>query len=505
MTADLAYLLTGGSLLLAVVLPYALSRAALSPPAVLLGVGALIGLLPISDDLALDPVDQRVVIEHVTELTVIVALMGVGLALDRPFSLRKRGTWGAWHATWRLLALAMPLSIAGVALLGWWVIGLAPASALLLGAALAPTDPVLASDVQVEGPTTGDDEEIDERDEVRFALTSEAGLNDGLAFPFVYAAILIASVGPVAEWGVEWLAWDLVGRVVFGVVLGILVGRLMALVAFRAPPGQSLRMSETSEPLLAVAAVLLAYGVAEVAHTYGFVAVFVCALTIRSAERDHEYHELMHQVVQRLERILTLIVLLLLGVALTHGLLGQLTWAAAGVAVALVVLVRPLAAWASLAVASGKVPDRAGDHALGPRERLVTAFFGVRGIGSLYYLAYATGQTDFDQTKPALVHADLRDRRLGGRARRPRHARDALAGPASRPRRRRHVPNAQVARRVGASGHAESALRESASRVGASGTHQCEALRAYLSADSARLKRDWSHWPQAPTRPGWQG
>ena len=127
MTADLAYLLTGGSLLLAVVLPYALSRAALSPPAVLLGVGALIGLLPISDDLALDPVDQRAVIEHVTELTVIVALMGVGLALDRPFSLRKRGTWGAWHATWRLLAIAMPLSIAGVALLGWWVIGLAPA------------------------------------------------------------------------------------------------------------------------------------------------------------------------------------------------------------------------------------------------------------------------------------------------------------------------------------------------------------------------------------------
>jgi NhaP-type Na+/H+ or K+/H+ antiporter len=397
-TADLAYLLTGASLLLAVVLPYALSRAALSPPAVLLGVGALIGLLPISDDLALDPVDQRAVIEHVTELTVIVALMGVGLALDRPFSLRKRGTWRAWHATWRLLALAMPLSIAGVALLGWWVIGLAPASALLLGAALAPTDPVLASDVQVEGPTTGDDEEIDERDEVRFALTSEAGLNDGLAFPFVYAAILIASAGPFAEWGFEWLAWDLVGRVVCGVVLGVLVGRLMALVAFRAPRGQSLRMSENSEPLLAVAAVLLAYGVAEVAHTYGFVAVFVCALTVRSAERDHEYHELMHQVVQRLERILTLIVLLLLGVALTHGLLGQLTWTAAGVAVALVVLVRPLAAWASLAVASGKLPDRAGDHALGPRERLVTSFFGVRGIGSLYYLAYATGQTDFDQT-----------------------------------------------------------------------------------------------------------
>src|SRR3712207_9174321 len=82
-------------------------------------------------------------------------------------------------------ALPISLCIAGVALLGWQVMGLAPAAALLLGAALAPTDPVLASDVQVGGPTTEQEigegtDEIDEADEVRFSLTSEAGLNDGL-------------------------------------------------------------------------------------------------------------------------------------------------------------------------------------------------------------------------------------------------------------------------------------------------------------------------------------
>ncbi|MGZ8719163.1 MAG: cation:proton antiporter, partial [Aeromicrobium sp.] len=108
MNADVVYLLAGVSLLLAVVLPYALRSAALSAPVVLLGVGALIGLLPVPDDVRLTPSDDRALIEHVTEFTVIVALMGVGLALDRPLSLRSRTSWRRWGSTWRLLLLAMP-------------------------------------------------------------------------------------------------------------------------------------------------------------------------------------------------------------------------------------------------------------------------------------------------------------------------------------------------------------------------------------------------------------
>ncbi|MCW2830579.1 MAG: cation transporter, partial [Aeromicrobium sp.] len=187
MTTDLVYLLGGAALLLAVVLPYALRTAALSAPVVLLGVGALIGLLPGVEDAAFSPIAHRTFVEHLAEFTVIISLMGVGLALDRPLRLTKPSSWRRWGAAWRMLALAMPLTIGAVALLGWWVMGLAPAAALLLGAVLAPTDPVLASDVQVAGPTTdeADEDEIDETDEVRFALTSEAGLNDGLAFPFV--------------------------------------------------------------------------------------------------------------------------------------------------------------------------------------------------------------------------------------------------------------------------------------------------------------------------------
>ncbi|MGZ5373118.1 MAG: cation:proton antiporter [Aeromicrobium sp.] len=393
MNADVVYLLAGVSLLLAVVLPYALRSAALSAPVVLLGVGALIGLLPVPDDVRLTPSDDRALIEHVTEFTVIVALMGVGLALDRPLSLRSWTSWRRWGSTWRLLLLAMPMSIAAVALLGWWTLGLAPASALLLGAVLAPTDPVLASDVQVEGPTTDEDDEgnIDERDEVRFALTSEAGLNDGLAFPFVYAAILLAGSGSFADWGMKWLAWDLVGKVAIGVGLGFVVGWILAKAAFHSWR-QSLRMTETGDPLFALAAVLLSYGVAEVAGGYGFLAVFTCAMTIRSAERNHDYHALMHEVIERLERLLTLIVLLLLGIALTGGLLTGLNWRVVAIGAVLILVVRPVTAWTALRIGPRA---RAGSGQLGPREKWATAFFGVRGIGSIYYLAYATGQEDF--------------------------------------------------------------------------------------------------------------
>jgi len=397
MTADLVYLVVGVGLLLSVVLPKALQQRAVSPPIVLLLVGFAVGLLPWADEVVVTPMRHRAFLEHLTELTVVVALMGVGLALDRPLEWLHLESWKRWGATWRLLVLAMPLCIAAVALLGWWAVGLPAATALLLGAALAPTDPVLASDVQVAGPTSfdesgGDVDAIDETQEVRFALTSEAGLNDGLAFPFVNLAVLLAASGGVAEWGVRWVAWDLAGRALLGALLGTGVGWLLAKLAFRVPY-PSIRLAETGEPLLALAAVLLSYGVAELAHTYGFVAVFACALTLRSAERGHEYHQHMHTSIERLERLLTLTVLLLLGAALS-GSLPDLSWQGALVGVLLVVVIRPVSAWVALWVGSGW--DRAGGtRRLTPGERAATSWFGVRGVGSLYYVAHAAGAAHF--------------------------------------------------------------------------------------------------------------
>ena len=395
MTADLVYAVVGGALLLAVTLPVLLHRQAVSAPMVLLTVGAVLGLLPMQDGFSLSPVEHRVFVEHLTEFTVVVALMGVGLALDRPLRWLRPRTWGAWSTTWRMLGIAMPLCIAGVFLLGWGVLGMAPAAALLLGAALAPTDPVLASDVQVGGPTVLEDdaeehEGIDEDDEVRFALTSEAGLNDGLAFPFVHAALLVAASSGAAAWA-TWFAWDLVGRVLVAVLVGAGVGWLLARVAFRSP-APSLRLAETGEPLLALAAVLLSYGVTELVHGYGFVAVFVCAVALRQAERGHSYHEHMHSMIERLERLLTLVVLLLLGMALTNGLLEHLTWRGVAIGVGLLLVVRPLSGVVALFLAR---TGRPGTGPFRPAERLAVAFFGVRGVGSLYYLAYATGHGDF--------------------------------------------------------------------------------------------------------------
>ncbi len=394
MSGDFVYLIVGASLLLAVVLPQVLRRHAVSAPMVLLMVGMLIGLLPLPDRFSPSPLAHGGFVEHLTELCVIVALMGVGLALDRPLDWRDPSTWARWGSTWRLLALAMPACIAAVALLGWSVMGLAPAGALLLGAALAPTDPVLASDVQVAGPTpfAGPEEEVDERDEVRFSLTSEAGLNDGLAFPFVYAAIAVQTSGTWSAWGLHWVAWELVGKVVVGVLAGAATGAALARMAFRASR-RSLRLAETGEPLLAVAAVLLSYGVAEVLGGYGFLGVFVCAMTLRSSERGHDYHVRMHDSIDRLERLLTLVVLLLLGVALTNSLLPALPWEGALLAVLLVLVIRPGCAFLALRLRSRS--GRGPDPAIQLREDAATSFFGVRGVGSLFYVAYALGQAPF--------------------------------------------------------------------------------------------------------------
>jgi NhaP-type Na+/H+ or K+/H+ antiporter len=170
------------------------------------------------------------------------------------------------------------------------------------------------------------------------------------------------------------------------------VGWLLAKLAFRARR-QSLRLAEQGEPLLALAALATSYGAAELVGGYGFIAVFCCGMAIRNAERNHEYHDAMHGVVERLERLFTLLVLLCLGMAMTRGLLDSLDWRGVLVGVALVVVVRPLSGVLSLMPFARRGPG------MNARERLVTAFFGVRGVGSLFYLAYAAGEADFSDLR----------------------------------------------------------------------------------------------------------
>jgi sodium/hydrogen antiporter len=371
--ADLVYALIGVGALLAGVLPPLLERRPLSTPIVFLGFGVAAFALPLGLP-ELDPLRLGTVVEHLTEIGVIVALMGAGLKLDRPVGLRR------WASTWRLLVVAMPLTIAATALLGWWWAGLAPAAALLLASALAPTDPVLAADVQVGEPT----DEEDSEDEVRFALTSEAGLNDALAFPFVYAAIAMASYGTDPRgWMGQWLSVAVLYKLAVGVGAGLVIGWSLGRLFFR-PRSRRLRLAEHAEGFVALAATFFAYGMTELAEGYGFLAVFTCACTIRAAERTHEYHQVLHDFAEQVERLLTVLLLLLFGGAVATGLFDALTWQAAAVGVVLLFVVRPLAAWLSLLGGRARRPERG-----------VIAFFGIRGVGTFYYLAYALAAASF--------------------------------------------------------------------------------------------------------------
>lgn len=383
MVTGVVYLVAGVGLLLGAFLPRLLRERAVSAPMVVLLVGIAVGwFLPGDEPIA--PVFQQTITQHVAEVCVLVSLMGVGLAIDRPFA------WRAWWPTWRLLGIAMPLCIAAVALLGWRVLALSPAAAILLGAVLAPTDPVLASDVQVAGPSVSGEEESPEAedDEVRFALTSEAGLNDALAFPFVWLALYLATEGPIAGWGWHWVGMELVGKIVIGALVGLASGWVFGKLVFHAH-WDTLRLADVGEPMLGLALVATVYGLAEVLHGYGFLAVFVCAVALRAAERGHEYHGRLHDAIEHVESVLTLLILLLLGASLSSGQLSALSWEGMLVGVALVLVIRPLCGWVALV----------GTRQLGAREKVVTAVFGVRGIGSVFYMAFATAQHQWPEQR----------------------------------------------------------------------------------------------------------
>lgn len=354
----------GGAIILSYWLPRFVSGREPAASALLILTGFLLfGLAPEMRE-SMDPTRNPRPWEVAAELCVIIGLFGTGLRIDR---LAKRGQW---RPTIRLLAIAMPLTIAAVALFGWAVAGMTLAGGILLGAILAPTDPVLAGDVQVGPPLEGGEHPV------RYTLTTEAGLNDGLAFPFVHLGVLVAAAGGIGlELAGEWLARDVAYRVVVGVLMGIATGWLLAKVLFDWPRENAL--SKTESGVIALAGVLLAYGLTELAEGYGFIAAFVSGITLRRSESEHDFHKRLHDFSESLEHALTAILLVALG-AILPILWPYLDWSHVAIGLALLLVIRPLISWFALA-----------GTALRGRERAVVTFYGVRGIGSIYYLAYA--------------------------------------------------------------------------------------------------------------------
>ncbi len=326
-----------------------------------LGILAAIGLAVFGIGW-LDPVQDATALEHITELAVVIALFSTGLKVER--ALR----WREWSTVTRLLAIGMPAFIALAAAFGNLVMGLSLGAAVVLASALAPTDPVLAGDIGVGPP--GDEQE---EHEPHFGVSAEAGFNDGLAFPFVLLGLAIAEGSSAAE----WVAADLVYAIAAGVAIGAGMGWGIAASIVR------LRNAELLIGALdgweAVAATLAVYGVAETLGAYGFLAVFAAGLAFRRYERDHEVNASVHKGAEIVEKFGELAVILLLGSMLSLDGLGVPGLAGWGLALLVVFVLRPVTVNLALL----------GSHIRRPGERAFLAWFGVRGVGTLFYVAIA--------------------------------------------------------------------------------------------------------------------
>ena len=392
MTYAIWALIIGTLLILMALSGTFLKRLPISTAMLYLAVGY--GLSPAGLNLmSPDPRIHSVFLERVSEVAVLISLFSVGLKLGLPLSDK------GWRLPVRLAIVSMTVSVALTALIGVTILGLSLGAAILLGAILAPTDPVLASDVQVL--------EADDRDRLRFSLTGEGGLNDGTAFPFVMLGLGLLGLGDLGSGGWRWLAidvlWSVSGGLLIGTVLGTLVGKLV--VFLRSRHQESLGLDE----FLALGLIAMTFGLALLSHTYGFLAVFAAGLALQrvkeqpgnvrhepriefqeaglqsrqtkealSTHSDYASASMMQEVRgfnEQLERIAEVGIVMVLGGMLFYSSLpDNAVW----LCLLLFLAVRPVAVWLGLLGAT-----------VSRDQRILISWFGIRGIGSIYYLMYA--------------------------------------------------------------------------------------------------------------------
>jgi NhaP-type Na+/H+ or K+/H+ antiporter len=367
-----------------------LKRLPLTTSVLYLGVGLLLGPL-VAGLISIDAVEQAELLERFTEIVVIISLFSAGLKLRLPFSDR------AWWLPVRLAFLSMAITVGLITLAGVYLLQLPVGLAVLLGAVLAPTDPVLASDVQAEDPW--------DTDRLRFSLTGEAGLNDGTAFPFVMLGLGLLGLHDLGDSAWRWFAVDLVWAVVAGLAVGGLLGTLVArLILYMRRVHKE---AVGTDDFLALGLIALSYGGALLIHAYGFLAVFAAGAALRRIERRHtsapveEVRELAkvgkdHEVAthvekapaymaqavlgfnEQLERIGEVAVVVLVGAMITARYLpSEALWFVP----LLLLVIRPAATTAGLLGSNVSVA-----------QKMLIGWFGIRGIGSVYYLMYAIDQ-----------------------------------------------------------------------------------------------------------------
>ena len=404
-----------------------LARLPLSTSMLYLAVGAAVSPLWL-DWLQVAATSHARALERIAEVVLLLSLFGSGLKMSVGLSD------GRWLLPLRLAIVSMLVTVALIAGAGVAWLGLPLGAAILLGGILAPTDPVLASDVQVAEPT--------DRDRLRFALTGEAGLNDGTAFPFVLLGLGVLGLHDLGDSLWRWLAIDVLWAVAVGIgvgaALGTLVGRFVLYLR------RTHKEAVGLDNFLALGLIGLAYGLASLAHGYGFLAVFAAGVALRRLEQrasakakadagakaspprsaapakrsaevvaaahadpdpkraeraaTHPQHApafMAHAVLsfnEQLERIAEVVAVVAVG-----ALLWAVDWSRASwwFVALLLFVIRPASVLIGLA---GSATSRG--------QRALVGWFGIRGIGSLFYLAYAANRgltSDTATTMTALV------------------------------------------------------------------------------------------------------
>jgi sodium/hydrogen antiporter len=302
-------------------------------------------------------------LQRLTEFVVLISLFSCGLKMNRRFKLK------TWKSTIQLIGLLMPISIFAAAAVGHWLLGMSWGSAVLLGAILAPTDPVLASEVQLSDPS--------DRDELRFGLTSEGGLNDALAFPFVYFGLRWIKDDNWQNWIQEWVLVDLFWAIAAGFVVGIIVPKGIVWIDKRL---QRIRPADSlMEDFVAIGIVFVTYAIAELINGYGFLAVFVAGIITQRSYHDPEKRLSQLEFMERIEKLVEVSTILLLGALLLVEPIQRFLVPALIMAGLLLFVIRPVGVWISTMGQPTSV-------------RLLWGWFGIRGVGSIYYLTYALGE-----------------------------------------------------------------------------------------------------------------
>jgi NhaP-type Na+/H+ or K+/H+ antiporter len=331
----------------------------------------------------LHPLRELPLLETITEIALLIALFTVGVKMRVPIGDPR------WSLPLRLATVSMVITIGGIAIAAWGFMGMTVGLALALGAALAPTDPVLASEVQLRSPQ--------DRDALRFGLTGEGGLNDGTAFPFVLLGLGLLGLHDIGAFGARWVIQDLLWSTVAGLGIGFVIGDGLARGVrwLRARRRDAVILDE----FLLLGVIGLSYGVALAAHGLGFLAVFAAGLALRRADDLNADSRssadkppitpMLLNVNEQLERIAEVAIVLLVGAMISTGY-----WSLQGLALAglLFLVIRPLSVWLGV---FGVPADKASRRLLG--------WFGIRGIGSVYYAVYIARHVPDYSTAAQLV------------------------------------------------------------------------------------------------------